>query len=200
MAQHDPLMSPLIWDYGHIGVFEELWLVQRLSGAKPSSEERMRMYDAFENPRRVRGQLPLMNRPEASAYRDTVRGRALDILEETAFDDGDPLLREGFVYPMIIQHEHQHCETILQTLQLMRGGYLPTLPRKPAGRPITLDMVHVPAGTYAIGTDVHAPYDNEHPRSGTELTAFSIDRFRRPTPSSCSSSRTAATNVRTLDA
>ncbi len=177
MAQHDPLMSPLVWDYGHIGVFEELWLVQRLSGAQPSSEERMRLYDAFENPRRIRGQLPLMSRAEALAYRDVVRGRALDILEETEFDENDPLLREAFVYPMIVQHEHQHCETILQTLQLMRGGYLPLLPSPPAGRPIALDMVHVPAGRYAIGTDQHAPYDNEHPRFGLELPDFSIDRF-----------------------
>ena len=23
-AQHDPIMSPLIWDYGHIGNYEEL--------------------------------------------------------------------------------------------------------------------------------------------------------------------------------
>src|SRR4030081_1059917 len=22
----DPIMSPLLWDYGHIGVYEELWL------------------------------------------------------------------------------------------------------------------------------------------------------------------------------
>src|SRR5436190_1075433 len=32
MAQHDDLLSPLAWDYGHVGIFEELWLVQRLSG------------------------------------------------------------------------------------------------------------------------------------------------------------------------
>jgi gamma-glutamyl hercynylcysteine S-oxide synthase len=24
--QHDPLMSPIIWDVGHIAHFEELWL------------------------------------------------------------------------------------------------------------------------------------------------------------------------------
>ena len=28
--QHDPLMSPIVWDLGHIAGFEELWLVRHL--------------------------------------------------------------------------------------------------------------------------------------------------------------------------
>ncbi len=44
----------------------------------------------------------------------------LDTLELTAFDPGgDPLLAGGFVYGMVVQHEHQHDETLLATLQLM---------------------------------------------------------------------------------
>ncbi len=31
-VQHDPIMSPLIWDYGHIGNYEELWLLERAFG------------------------------------------------------------------------------------------------------------------------------------------------------------------------
>ena len=27
--QHDPIMGPLIWDYGHIGNYEELWLLEK---------------------------------------------------------------------------------------------------------------------------------------------------------------------------
>src|SRR5437867_800648 len=30
--QHDPLMSPPLWDLGHIAAFEELWLTRNLSG------------------------------------------------------------------------------------------------------------------------------------------------------------------------
>ena len=30
--QHDPLMSPLLWDLGHIAHFEELWLTRNLDG------------------------------------------------------------------------------------------------------------------------------------------------------------------------
>src|SRR4030081_1420705 len=98
MAQHDPLQSPLVWDYGHIAVYEELWLVHRLSGAEPTDTERMHVYDAFENPRRVRGALPLMNRAEVAAYRDGVDGRALDLLAEADLDGDGPLLRDAFVH------------------------------------------------------------------------------------------------------
>jgi len=31
-VQHNPIMSPLIWDYGHIGNYEELWLLERAFG------------------------------------------------------------------------------------------------------------------------------------------------------------------------
>src|SRR3954468_8915942 len=36
--QHDPLMSPIIWDVGHIAHFEELWLTQNLDGPIEFSE------------------------------------------------------------------------------------------------------------------------------------------------------------------
>ena len=177
--QHDRLMSPLVWDYAHIGVQEELWLVNRLSGthSNPINEQYMHMYDAFENPRAKRIELPLMNRQETGVYRDTVRARALEILEEVDFDSRDDLLRDGFVYTMVIEHEHQHEETILQTLQLMKGGYRPELPERRPAREVIRDMIAVPAGAYPIGTDVHAPYHNEHPRHEVRLGAFEIDRF-----------------------
>jgi iron(II)-dependent oxidoreductase len=181
MAQHDPLQSPLVWDYGHIAVFEELWLVHRLSGMEPADQELMRRYDAFENPRGVRGTLPLMGRAAAAAYRDDVDGRALELLAEADLDGDDPLLRDGFVHEMIIEHEHQHTETILQTLQLVAGGYRPPLPAPPPARPVSLDTVAVPAGRYPVGTPGHHPYDNERGVHEVELAGFRIDRF----PVSC---------------
>ena len=29
---HSPLMSPLVWDLGHIAMFEDLWLAHRRGG------------------------------------------------------------------------------------------------------------------------------------------------------------------------
>lgn len=177
VKQQNRLMSPLVWDAGHIGVFEELWLVQNLTGSAPIDEQRMHLYDAFDNPRWVRGSLPLLNRQEVAAYRDVVRRRAVEILDEVDLDGQDPLTRGGFVYDMIVQHEHQHNETILQALQLLPGGYLPQIPAPPRAREVVLDKVVVPAGEYPIGCDSHEPYDNEHPLHPLRLGAYDIDRF-----------------------
>jgi iron(II)-dependent oxidoreductase len=176
-TQYDQLMSPPVWDYAHIGVFEELWLVQTLSGATPLDEELQSTYNAIETPRVVRGRRKLLGFPESAAYLERVRDRALTLLEEVSLDDGDPLLRGGFVYDLIIQHEHQHDETILQTLQLTPGVYRDQLPELPRGEDLEPDMVRVPAGRYPVGSDAHEPYDNEHPRHEVALEAFEIDRL-----------------------
>ncbi|MGH7919104.1 MAG: SUMF1/EgtB/PvdO family nonheme iron enzyme, partial [Candidatus Dormibacteraceae bacterium] len=176
-TQHDPLLSPLLWDYGHIGVFEELWLVQELGGGVEVPEALLHTYNAVENPRPTRRRLELMDRPATLAYLERVRERAVSLLEEADLENGDRLRRGGFVYDLVVQHENQHDETICQTLQLLPGGYLERLPGAPPGREATRDMVTIPAGTYPIGNDRHEPYDNEQGAHTVELAAFQIDRF-----------------------
>ena len=183
-AQHDPIMSPLLWDYGHIGVYEELWLADGVSGAQPAEHARYHTYDAFENPRRIRASLPLMQRGEVDAYRGALRVRVLDLLGEVdvSADSPDPLTRDGFVYDMVAQHEWQHQETMLQTLQLLNGGWCPKLPSAPTSTGVdAAARVDVPAGTYPVGLRGHAPYDNEHAAHEVALAAFRIDRH----PVSC---------------
>jgi iron(II)-dependent oxidoreductase len=176
-TQHDPLLSPLLWDYGHIGVFEELWLVQEVSHGPAVADELLHTYNAIENPRWTRQKLELMDRPTTLAYLDGVRGRALSLLDEVDLERGEKLTRDGFVYDLVVQHENQHDETVCQTLQLLPGGYLEQLPAAPPGREVARDRVAVPAGEYPVGTDAHEPYDNEHGAHTVTLPAFEIDRF-----------------------
>src|SRR6266545_7716949 len=152
-TQYDQLMSPPVLDYAHIGVFEELWLVQRLSGAPPLDEELMATYDAIETPRVVRGRRRLLDRSQSTSYVGQVRSRTLALLEEVDLDAGDPLLRGGFVYNLVVQHENQHDETILQTLQLTPGLYRRELPGRPDApiAPGARDgMVAVTGGRYRV--------------------------------------------------
>jgi iron(II)-dependent oxidoreductase len=177
---YSPLLSPLAWDLGHIANFEELWLVQSIGGREPLRGELGRLYDAIENPRRTRGELPILRDAELRAYLDDVRGRTLEVLEAVDIgpDAEDPLLREGFVYEMLLAHEHQHNETMLQLLMLV-DGYEPlrTEPTPPAPGPGGPEMVLVEAGTRRVGASPRGfAYDNERPRHEIELDAFEIDR------------------------
>ena len=114
---HDPLMSPLAWDLGHIAAFEDLW-VSREAGIELLREDLATVYDAFETPRANRGELRYLRHDELPGYLEAVRDRT-----RGAFGDVSPFIAE-----MLIQHEHQHNETMLQTLQLAEPGvYSPEL-------------------------------------------------------------------------
>ena len=119
---HDPLMSPPPGDLGHIAAFEDLW-VSREAGSELLREDLADVYDAFETPRAGRGELRYLRHDELPA----TPGRFA--IEPGALDDLSPFIAE-----MLIQHEHQHNETMLQTLQLAEPGvYSPELtPASPA--------------------------------------------------------------------
>jgi gamma-glutamyl hercynylcysteine S-oxide synthase len=120
---HSPLMSPLVWDLGHIAAFEDLWLCIRAGGLKPLRPDLMAVYDASETPRAERGDIPYLRRDDALEYMEAVRERALAVLADADLSPGsDRLNADGFVWDLLIQHEHQHNETMLQTLQLAEPG------------------------------------------------------------------------------
>jgi iron(II)-dependent oxidoreductase len=177
---HSPILSPLAWDLGHIANFEELWLVQTIGGREPLHGDLGRFYDAIENPRRRRGELPILRGAELRAYMADVRERTLQVLEtvEVGPEAGDPLLREGFVYEMLLAHELQHNETMLQLLQLV-DGYRPPDSISLLAEPVPEDpaMVRVEGGAQSIGAPERGfAYDNERPRHEVELAAYEIDR------------------------
>ena len=177
---YSPILSPLAWDLGHIANFEELWLVQRVGGREPMRGELGRLYDAIENPRRIRNELPILRGEGLRSYMAQVRGRALEVLDTAELEDtDDSLLADGFVYEMLLAHEHQHNETMLQLLQMV-DGYEPVIvDGSVAAEPVSdgPEMVRVPAGDYEIGADAGGfAYDNERPRHIVELAAFEIDR------------------------
>src|SRR3954465_2090269 len=80
-AQHDPLMSPILWDLGHIAHFEELWLTQNLDGPI-EFVEMPGLFNPFEHPRRVRGELVYPTLAECRALMTAIRDRVLAKLDE----------------------------------------------------------------------------------------------------------------------
>ena len=186
--QHDRIMSPLVWDVGHVGNFEELWLLREIAGRPAHDPGLDHVYNPFENPRWVRADLQVLQRAEADAYLADVRAEALEVLRTVELGPERPLLADGYVYRMIVQHEAQHQETMLQTLDL-RGAdpgaaaapYAPAARRGlPAlARPVDdTERAVIEGGPFRMGTDDRsAAYDNERPSHTVEVGSFAIDRF-----------------------
>ena len=177
---YSPILSPLAWDMGHIANFEELWLVQTVGGREPLHGELGRLYDAIENPRATRNELPILRGDDLRSYLEDVRERALDVLHGVDLESEDPLLADGFVYELLIAHEHQHTETMLQLIQMV-DGYKPVeVVGPPAPGPAASDdpeMVLVDGGTVELGAGPDGfAYDNERPRHRVEIDSFLIDR------------------------
>lgn len=176
-------MSPLVWDLGHVGNFEELWLLRELAGRAPHDPGLDRLYNPFENPRWVRRDLPLPTRGEILPYLAEVRAEALAELERLDLVDPErPLVADGYVHRMLAQHESQHQETMLQAMDLRGDVAVPALPPSRRPRPArAVDdqaRVGVPAGPVVVGTDRRAgTYDNERPAHRRTLDGFAIDRF-----------------------
>ena len=152
---HSTLMSPLVWDLGHIAAFEDLWIAHRFGGEPLLREELADVYDAFETPRAGRGDLPFLRPREARDYLLEVRERALEVIERQGIGD-------GVIAELILRHEQQHNETMLQTIQLAQleglasfatdGGRPPAARGNGSSRAFTgLELVEIPAGECIIG-------------------------------------------------
>lgn len=172
--QYDPLMSPLVWDLAHIGQQEELWLLRGGDQNRPGLLEPKidSLYDAFVHSRASRVSLPLLPPTDARSYCGTVRGKVLDALDN--FTDGD-----AFPFALVISHENQHDETMLQALNLRSGPpLLDPGTALPAGRGgVAGTSVPVPGGQFTLGVDLaDEPYalDNERPAHTVDVPTFRI--------------------------
>ncbi len=169
----DPLMSPLVWDLAHIAAYEDLWIGHRAGGLDLLHPELAAMYDAFETPRAVRGDLPLLDSEGALTYLAEVRERSGAVL-------AGPLdARHADLVELVLRHELQHTETMRQAMAL--GGVLPA--GEPPSRgawdgPTPADpWVAIDAGPATIGAGTGGfAYDNERPRHERDVPAFAIAR------------------------
>ena len=170
---HSTLMSPLVWDLGHIAAFEDLWLVHRYAERPMLRPDMVDVYDAMETPRADRGDLPFLGPDAAREYMEEVRTCALELVEQRGIGDGT-------LHELVVRHEQQHNETMLQTLQLARiRDYEPParaeLPDAPDPAPTGLEMVEVPAGECLVGAPADGfAYDNERPRHRTDVRCYLI--------------------------
>jgi gamma-glutamyl hercynylcysteine S-oxide synthase len=193
---------PLLWHLGHVGAFESYWILQRVKGDPTFAPRYDAVFDPIQTPREDANHLPPV--VEIESYLSRVREEALRFMHSIDDDESHPLLRDGYVFNLVIEHEYQHQETLAYLLQLLA----PELKREVGSRngrgetaqagfekqkaegsslhtsdhltPHTSlnEMVYIPGGPFEIGSHGYPfAYDNEQPPHMVELNGFRIDRY-----------------------
>jgi gamma-glutamyl hercynylcysteine S-oxide synthase len=174
--QHSPIMSPLVWDLAHIAAYEDLWLCHRHAGLPLLRPDLAEIYDAFETPRAVRGEIELLGPEAAREYLEEVRAHTAQALARAG-------LADGTLFELVLRHELQHTETMLQAMAL--ADLLPaddTLTGAGCTPLAALageqHWVEIPAGDFQMGAGPGGfAYDNERPRHSVQVDAFAIARL-----------------------
>lgn len=194
---------PILWHLGHVGAFEGYWILQRIKGDPTISSRYDEIFDPIKTPREDSTNLPPLS--EIENYLERVREEVLSFLVKFRPSD-DPMLRDGYVFDMIIEHEYQHQETVAYLLQMLEpklkrtpqaldSGVDPGLSSTSEGhrlksmlRPSNSEehrlksmlprMVSVAGGEFEMGSEGYPfAYDNEKPAHRVELADYRIDAY-----------------------
>jgi iron(II)-dependent oxidoreductase len=168
-ARH-PLLNPPLWELGHVGWFEERWLLREEAGRLPRRDDADALYDSSAVPHDVRWELPL------PSWEETLRD--LVAIEESALQ----AVGRGDVRPYFARlaalHEEMHAEAFVMARQLL-GLPAPAVDAAPppGGGPLPGD-VPVPGGSFTLGAPAGEPFafDNELPPWTVALAPFAIAR------------------------
>lgn len=178
-----PERHRIIFYLGHHEAFDWNLLAGPVFGRKPFHQEFERLFGFGIDP--VGGDLPddkppdWPGRPEIERYNQHLRHTIDACLETTSFDDrAHPLLLDGFILHVAIEHRLMHAETLaymLHQLPLDRKFERPIVPA-PAALPARAHRIEIPAGWAALaaGTATSAGTTNSRRRKSRSLPSSSM--------------------------
>jgi iron(II)-dependent oxidoreductase len=182
MGPRLPIVNPLRWEIGHVGWFQEFWILRTARYRPPILEDGDRVYDSAILAHDARWETPLLTVEDAKRYLELVLGRVLD---------GDGARGphadvEAYFLALALTHECMHAEAITYTRQTLsyppppfiRGAHADSpagasdAPGKPLGDTI------VPGGRFLLGSgpDDGFVFDNEQWAHEVEVAPLRIAR------------------------
>jgi iron(II)-dependent oxidoreductase len=173
------IVNPLRWEIGHVGWFQENWILRHLNGRRSLLVDSDALYDSAKVAHDSRWDLPLPSRDRTLAYMQQV----LDDVGEIAASP--KRASEGYdnIYflHLTLFHEQMHAEAITYTRQTLHYP-APKLNIERA-RVSDADAIsgdaRVPGGEFALGSSPEAPhfvFDNEQWSHPIKVAPFSIAR------------------------
>jgi len=158
------IVEPPIWELGHVGWFQDRWILQNLDKAEPADESADSLYDSYNVPNDQRPSLRFPSLEQTIEY-------ITDILERVILrlDTHDPSDEELYFYNLSLNHEEMHIETMHHIRQTF-GYAAPKL----SGEKLNIKALYIhpayelhdvaiPGGTYLLGGTLDLPFifDNE---------------------------------------
>ena len=172
---------PILWHLAHLGTFEEYWLLQKIGGQNPLNESFQRIFDPIKTPRENSTDLP--TKTEMLQYLTQIRENVRGVLDGFDFAAEDALLRDGYIFDLVHQHELQHQETLAYLFHLLPPSVKSQSPKSKVQSPksdlkfIGNAAIEIPAGNFTIGANLsNFVYDNEMPAHERFIPAFELDR------------------------
>ena len=172
LGQREHFIEPPIWEVGHVGWFQEYWILRNLGGSKPILENGDNIYDSFNVSYKRRWDHDFPNRDETLDYLRTVLDRSIERLETNEPDD-----KERYFYWLVTQHEYMHSENLCMVRQTL-GHPGPKFEKAGASPDPTFEPrdVEIPGGTFSLGAPIDGSFvfDNEKWAHDVEIAPFRI--------------------------
>ena len=175
LGLRDKTIEPPIWEMGHVGWFQEHWILRRLDQADPIWPRAYRLYDSFNIPNAERWELAFPTEPETLDY---ITGVLSCAVQRLAGRELSP--QEIYFYRLAINHEDMHSETMVHIRQTL-GYTQPAIAKtRPAPPVIDTDFephdVEIPGGAFMLGATPDMPFvlDNEKWAHPIEVAPFRI--------------------------
>jgi iron(II)-dependent oxidoreductase len=170
-------VEPPIWELGHVGWFQEYWVLRHLDAATTLLPGSDGIYDSFDVPYTGRWDHAYPSRGATLAYIGEVLRRAVQRLESR-----EPSGEEAYFYTLATQHEDMHAEnlTLIQhTLGYGRPRFChfdPIWASPPLDEAYRPGDMSVPGGAFLLGATPDEPFvfDNEKWAHPVEVKSFRI--------------------------
>jgi iron(II)-dependent oxidoreductase len=179
---YEPDVNPPLWELGHIGWFQEWWIVrnrQRHLGIRCEPDHKRpdsllahadAWYDSSRVPHRTRWELPL---PDAEGTRDYVArvlAQTLALLDDLPSSANDDAL---YFFRLVALHEMMHAEAAVYMAQSLGIPLREGNASVDLGAPAELAL---PAQRFRLGSPAAGfAFDNERASHEVEIAATAID-------------------------
>jgi len=170
-------LEPPIWEMGHVGWFQEYWILRHLDQGGTLLPGSDGVYDSFNVSYKLRWDHAYPSRRETHAYISEVLKRTIGRLESR-----EASAQDVYFYTLGALHEDMHTENltlILQTLGYARPKlslFDPACGDPPVDPTYTPHDIAMPGGTFLLGAMPDEPFvfDNEKWAHPVEVKPFRI--------------------------